>query len=78
MVLPIRSAVALLSLLLPVKMSLVSAIRLPRDAAEAEVIANLTGAARQSCQGGSFECVPYYHCDTDDIVTDGGGLLDIR
>ena len=78
MLLPIRPVVALLLLLLLVKMSLVSAVRLPRDAAEAEVIANLTGAARQACQGGDFECVPYYHCDTDDIVTDGGGLLDIR
>ncbi|XP_043238887.1 phenoloxidase-activating factor 2-like [Amphibalanus amphitrite] len=68
----------LVALLLLVKMSLASALRLPRQVDAAEVIANQTGAARQFCQRGEFECVPYYHCDSDDIITDGVGALDIR
>ncbi|KAF0307939.1 hypothetical protein FJT64_020794 [Amphibalanus amphitrite] len=68
----------LVALLLLIKMSLASALRLPRQVDAAEVIANQTGAARQFCQRGEFECVPYYHCDSDDIITDGVGALDIR
>ncbi|XP_037074844.1 phenoloxidase-activating factor 2-like [Pollicipes pollicipes] len=43
-----------------------------------EIIAAQTGAARQYCEDGLYECVPFYHCDSENIVTDGRGLLDIR
>lgn len=31
-----------------------------------------------SCSIGTCKCVPYYLCQDDGIVTDGGGLLDLR
>jgi len=50
----------------------------PPQEAVAEVIAQQTTAKREQCDDGRYECVPYYHCNTTDIITDGFGLLDIR
>ena len=75
---PMAALLSQMALLLLLQMALSSALRLPRDLSAAEVIANQTGAARQPCQRGAYECVPYYHCDSDDIITDGFGALDIR
>lgn len=78
-----RPSAALLSplkmaLLLLLQAALGSALRPVRQAPAAEVIAAQTGAARQTCEAGAFECVPFYYCDTENIIADGAGQLDIR
>lgn len=32
----------------------------------------------QYCDGGRGECVPYYLCENNTVITDGTGIIDIR